>query len=551
MSQENLVVPLILGAAYKAMGHAHAASAIESINRLSRNPFLWNSVVRGLSHGSTWPGTAQAYRLLLGALLLGEDDFSAVCDSQCEFCGSDSLFQTILKSILTALDYPKPPASRKQQHSSEELFVISFVKFATDLVFSSDSPYREKLAKLFLIDLRQKKNSLECPISFFPSLFEIFQTIQDPSYFYAKLSHYFPPSKPSIHKRQSFPSPSSFLLLVGAKIIEAVTVESGKNFDAIMQESIKNFVSSLPVSAIHSPLNTSSSLTLMNPSLLASSLIQVIRHSLVTVILPPTEWGCATTPDNSVRIQQLLKSDNPQLERCTQFMEPSAVLSVIRFMLTQPNAIPNLSGNNEGKFNYFIGKINFLNFDIDRSLCIIKSLKTSASPLATPLPSSPVGPRRQGAKLALIVKEVNCKLEHEWKIDWNTKKYTSFFGKNIVNVKGLSCQVHFTVFPDDQGPVIESAKISLGIVEHSCTILNSNFISGMLAQAALDWFAEPLTRLLQSASQSAIEEFLKTENAKFRLETWNQVILKIVPSQVLEEILAALNDHLPRHGVPV
>jgi hypothetical protein len=108
-----------------------------------------------------------------------------------------------------------------------------------------------------------------------------------------------------------------------------------------------------------------------------------------------------------------------------------------------------------------------------------------------------------------------------------------------------------TIHPDDQGPVIDSATISLGLVEHSCSILNSNFISEIVAQAALDWFAEPLTRLLQTASQSAIDQFLKSAVIDFRLHVWNASILKLVPGEVLAELLEVLNDHLPRQGVPI
>jgi hypothetical protein len=108
-----------------------------------------------------------------------------------------------------------------------------------------------------------------------------------------------------------------------------------------------------------------------------------------------------------------------------------------------------------------------------------------------------------------------------------------------------------TLFPDDQGPVIDSATVSLGQVEHSCSILNSNFISEIVAQAALDWFADPLTRLLQTASQSALDQFLKSAALDFRLKIWNASILKLVPVHVLAEIVAVLNDHLPRHGVAI
>jgi hypothetical protein len=192
-----------------------------------------------------------------------------------------------------------------------------------------------------------------------------------------------------------------------------------------------------------------------------------------------------------------------------------------------------------------------MKFDIDRSVCVIKSTKTSSSPIGTPGSVTPFSLSQTGAQLVLTVKEVYVEVEHSWKLDWNIKRNGSYFGKNIVKVRGLSSQIVFTLFPDDRGTVIESAKISLGQVEHSCSILNSNFISEFVAQAALDWFAEPLTRLLQSASQTAIESFLKSANLVFRMQVWNGSILKIFPLNVISQILSCLNDNLPKHGVPI
>jgi hypothetical protein len=335
------------------------------------------------------------------------------------------------------------------------------------------------------------------------------------------------------------------MLMVLGTMYEGATVESGRSFDLILTDAVVRFTSSLPVLGDLEPSQPGIIKPLYSPHTCAVSLIQVIRHSLVSMFLPPTEWPLM---DPSSRIDEIVK--NEKLERCARFMEPSAVLSVIRYMLTRPGSIPNLTGNNEGKFNYVISKVKVTKFDIDRCVCLIKSIKTSSP--ASSVPGSPAArTTASGAKLALIIKEVNLQVEHEWRIEWNAKRYGTYYGTNSVSVKGLSSQVNMTIHPDDQGPVIDSATISLGLVEHSCSILNSNFISEIVAQAALDWFAEPLTRLLQTASQSAIDQFLKSAVIDFRLHVWNASILKLVPGEVLAELLEVLNDHLPRQGVPI
>jgi hypothetical protein len=80
---------------------------------------------------------------------------------------------------------------------------------------------------------------------------------------------------------------------------------------------------------------------------------------------------------------------------------------------------------------------------------------------------------------------------------------------------------------------------------------NASVVSGILAQAALDWFAEPLTRLLQSASQSAIERIIRDMNLQFRVNVWNSTILNVFPNSLVEAIVVAIRDHLPSHGVNI
>jgi hypothetical protein len=340
-------------------------------------------------------------------------------------------------------------------------------------------------------------------------------------------------------------------MLLSAKAWEASTVESGKRFDSLMTRAVVEYASALPLIAHGHPDHHPRSfhiIQVINRPVLAASLVQLIKNSLVSLFLPPTDW---IVPGQQWigQLHSALKAE--RLERCSVFMEPSAVLSVVRHMISQPGTIPDLSGSNEGKFNYAISGIKIVKFDLDRCVCLLKSQKGN-SPGASPATTASATPTElRAAKLALIVKEVNIQLEHQWRIDWNSKRYGSYFGKNVVNVKGLSSKIEFSLFPDDQGAVIDSATISLGTVEHSCSILNASFISEMLAQAALDWFAEPLTRLLQTASQSAVEQFLKSASLSFRAHVWNRMVLPLVPQQMLAEVLGSLNDDLPRHGIPI
>jgi hypothetical protein len=197
-----------------------------------------------------------------------------------------------------------------------------------------------------------------------------------------------------------------------------------------------------------------------------------------------------------------------------------------------------------------VTNIKMRNMGLERAICNVKSVR-SLTPNVTPSTSAVLTESPDShARLVLTVKEVSVRVDHEWKMDWNTKRQGSYCGTNSVSVKGLSCQIFLCIYPDDRGPVIESATINLGRVEHNCRFTNASFVSEMLAKAALDWFAEPLTRLLQSASQTAIEEFLKDMSGDFRLNTWNPVVLGIFPPGLLADILGALDQHLPRQGVP-
>ena len=548
MTAEN-PVQIILSALWSAFGPVQAAHVLSRLAKLSRNPFKWHSVIQGLTHASTWPGTALAYRLLVGSVLFGESAEGTTCDSHCEFCGHHSVFQTSVKSFHTALNYPKVSHSSLPPVS----FVNKFIDVIMHVLTGEASPLRIHLAEI-IGKAKSESTPETCPLSLFPDLLRILD-LEYREYFFSVLSLYFPPDRSLAHspsaRRTRVPSVSSFLVMLGAKGYESVTVEGGREFDSLMIEAVVDFTSSLPVEVMSVPIQHSPRPhAIASPQLLSTSLINVIKHSLVSMFLPPSEWMANFAFDN------VILKDVTQLQRCRQFMEPSAVLSVIRHMLTQPGGIPDLNGSNEDKFNYHIGDIKITNFDINRSICVVKSVKTSGAPVATPSEGMPSFARQtsgasQSAQLVLTVKEVHVDVEHTWRLDWNLKRNGSYFGKNVVKVKGLSSQIVFTIYPDDRGTVVESAKISLGHVDHSCNILNSNFISELLAQAALDWFAEPLTRLLQTASQSAIEGFLKMANVTFRLQVWNGTVLKLFPPKVIGQMLQCLNDHLPKHGVPL
>jgi hypothetical protein len=539
-----MAVQIAFGSVWQQFASEHASDVVVRLSQMSRNPFVWHNVIQALMHASTWPGTALAYRQLLGAILLGETPGNVSCDSSCEFCGSDSVFQSTMNALHTGINYPRLSSASSVSAAPKEYFLPKYIEFLLDVALSRTSPYRHQFGEI-LGAWKRSRSQNTCPISLAPTLVEVFSSQDDSAYFFGKLKLFFGTPNTEQKKRTAVPSVSSFFLLTLAKMYEGATVESGRNFDAILFACVSKFANSLPPSVeVHmiSPVS-SPRFGLLRPQQCATSLVQIIRHSLVSMFLPPTEWTSLVAPNS---VEQMVKSE--KLERCTQFMEPSAVVSVIRHMLTRPEAIPNLSGNNEGKFNYVISKVKVVKFDIDRCVCLLKSLKTS-SPAGTPGPIIPAS--SQGAKLALIVKEVNVQVEHEWRIEWNAKRYGTYYGTNTVKVRGLSSQVNLTVFPDDQGPVVDSAMLSLGHVEHSCSILNSNFISEMVAQAALDWFAEPLTRLIQTASQTALDQFLKSAAIDFRLKIWNASILKLVPQEVLAELVAVLNDHLPRQGVPI
>ena len=536
-------VQIILGEVWREFGPRDGWKILSNLSHLAKDPFRWHTVLESLSRGSTWPGTGLGYRLLLGSVFLGERNVE--CDSRCMYCGHRSNFQFFLHSILTALNYPRAPSvgssSPSNLTSSGEGFINTFVRFIIDLFVSDKSPFRAEIGSLVS---SLSPSDKRCLIHRLPGLVTFFRKLdhdEGREIFFIKLAKWFKVDESLFDPKQL--SISSFFLVIAAKGWEAATVEGGRRFDRMMIAGVVEFFSCEKSDTKHAslvPFDKSPSLPMVldHPEIVARTTIELVRCSLASMFIPPTDWG-AISGTMSAEVENFLRSGKP-LERCSAFMEPSTVLMILRHMLSRPGAIPNLKGSNEGRFDYSVENIRIRNFDLSRSLCNVKGVKSG-----TP---STGGDR---ADLLVTVKEVNLQIDHDWHIEWTGQKFVSYRGTNTVRVRGLSSQIFLSLFADDQGPVVTRSSISLGSVEHSCRIGNANIVSEILAQTALDWFAEPLTRLLQSASQTAVDQMLKDLNVQFRVDVWNGLVLRIFPHCVIQDIVGAIRDHLPAHGVPL
>lgn len=193
MTAEN-PLQIILSALWSAFGPVQAAPVLSRLAKLSRNPFKWHTVIQGLTHSSTWQGTALAYRLLLGAVLFGEST-EATCDSHCEFCGHHSVFQTTVKSFHTALNYPK--VSHSQSRVS---FVNKFIGVVMHVLTGEASPLRIYLAEIIGKVKSESTPEKMCPLSLFPDLLRILD-LEYREFFFAVLSHFFTPDSSQAHSR--------------------------------------------------------------------------------------------------------------------------------------------------------------------------------------------------------------------------------------------------------------------------------------------------------------------------------------------------------------
>ena len=527
---------IFLDGVWREFGPTQGWKILLNLSHLAKDPFRWHTVLEAFAKGSTWPGTGLGYRLLLGAVLVGEQ--RVTCNSTCEFCGNKSNFQSFLHSVFTALNYPRPPSVQSgspSSSSSGEGFISTFVGFLIQLFVTPQSPFRQEVGDI----VRDLADTSTCLISRLPGWVTFFQRLDHDTgreWFFSLLSKSFRVSR---LKPIAGLCISNFWLVMAAKGWEAATVEGGRKFDRLMISGVREMLeadpgSDYPVSDID--VTQDRFHRIEHPEIIARATIELVRCSLASMFIPPTDWGQISGP-SSVSVENFLRTGKP-LERCSSFMEPSTVLLILKHMLTRPGAIPNLKGNSEGRFDYSVENIKIKDFDLSRSVCNIKVVRSSASS----------APR---ADLVVTVKEVHLKIDHDWHLEWTGQKFVSYRGTNLVTVRGLSSQIYMSLFPDDQGPVVTKASISLGSVEHSCKIGNASMVSGILAQTALDWFAEPLTRLLQSASQTAIDQLLKDLNLQFRIDVWNGLVLHIFPPSVLEDIVVSIRDHLPAHGVPL
>ena len=292
---------------------------------------------------------------------------------------------------------------------------------------------------------------------------------------------------------------SSFLILLGTKMWEAATVENGRNFDNIMYE----YFPKVPIQFGKRILG--------DKHIVAFSAIEIVRHTLRTMFLPVSLWSHLADKENS-----------GQLNRCTSFMELSVILQIIKEMLLVPGAIPALTGQ-AAKFQYVVDGIKINVCDISRAVCLLKP-----------------GP-------VLIVKDVSLQVQHSWRID---RQGSIYYGTNVVSVKGLSAVIAMSLTEQD-GPSVSAATINLGSVQHQCKIDNANFVSGMLAQAALDWFTGPLTNLIQKAAQTSLEALLQKECEWFAQSVWKETVLTLFPSCMVLDIVDCINTSLPAHGVAI
>ena len=495
-------IPIVLSGLWTEFGQAHGARCLANLARLSRDTFRWHGVLRGLSHGSSWPGTACSFRLLFGCVFLAESAPS--CDSTCESCGRESALQRFLHSVLV-----NRVDGRRATPDSFAPFITTFVRFLTSLLLSHDSPFRAVASKT-LSDVQQRLCGA-CPVAEFPSVFELMHQVYGERfsrYFFLKLGEFFEGSA----RRKSTESVTAFLLSLAALGWEASTVDGGRDFDSRLRGACEN-AASTRLTPCTPPCIT----PLLQPELLATSLVELLRHTVAALYLPPTHWAAGS-------------SSRVFLQRCDQFMEPSVLLSVVKQMLMQPGSIPRLTGSHEGKFHYCVENVLVTNCDIDRSLCHLKRVEDNS-------------------QILIVWRDVHVQLEHDWRIDWS-QTTRSYWGKNVVFVKGLSSEIRFSIDPHT-GPVIASATVNVGHVDHNCSVLNANLVSEILAQAALDWFADPLTKLIQEASQTALESLVRSQNEAFKTQVWEPIVRRVFPENFLTAALHALHTNLPSHGVPV
>lgn len=291
---------------------------------LSRDPFRWHNVLQSLIHGSTWPGTAAGFVNLCTALL--HQSGGRGCSSGCDFCGENSSFQAVCHSVFTALNYPSP-----KRQNGQNKFVQRFTKFIVSLCIDKDSPIRASLQEwVYTEDC--------CLISQLPP----FENMPR-EFFFEKYRAVFSQSETTPNV-----TPTEFLIVLMAKCWEASVVQGGSRFDQIMLEDLVNVVDNAGVVDIATVSNAYSC------SQISLHTVEVIKHTLRVVFLPVDLWSRPPTP---------LCVDEG-LMRCTEFMEPSVLLSVLKCMLSAPNAIPPLNGTNESKFDYSVTNVVVDQFDI-------------------------------------------------------------------------------------------------------------------------------------------------------------------------------------------
>jgi hypothetical protein len=172
-----------------------------------------------------------------------------------------------------------------------------------------------------------------------------------------------------------------------------------------------------------------------------------------------------------------------------------------------------------------IGGTEVTDIDIYKAACVLKRKRLD---------------NLEGDILTLVVKELHVQVNLDFEL-W-MRPAGKFVGTSEVSVRGV--QGEFDLEVGGSRPLNwRGSRVLLGSVIPTVRFTNGTLISEMLAHGVLDYFEDALTRTIEDAATTALNDWAKDKLEEVRYDH--------VTQEVAEEVLRILILELPTSGYPV
>ena len=328
-----------------------------------------------------------------------------------------------------------------------------------------------------------------------------------------------------------------FFLLLSMKVFANATCSEGLWFEDCAIEAVREGLGDYapPNSTVHARLLVMKGAQLF-PESYCLALLNILRNTVAALMLP----------SYSADLQQSSahhEADHP-LRRCHSFQEPSVILSVASQLMS---SLPYTYSTENSNYSIEMSNFEIREMNLFSALCLLwKRPITENSFGVSPVNHGVVS--ASALPLQLKIKNLCIALEHQFTA---TVKQSfiepDYRGVNNVIIRGIQITIDCDLTM--AGPTFIGCSVVLGDVENTLSLTNAGLLSEIVAHAVLDWFKEPLIKVLETSATEGIKCYLENACKECSEGYWAGLRESLGPL-VLEDMVESLQCGFPAHGFP-